>query len=69
MMEDKMMSQAQLLEKRKADAKEAVIMLYKRIREEKSLVDKIDSRNISTEEREKLNNQLKIIANGKMNAK
>ena len=64
-----MMSQAQLLEKRKADAKEAVIMLYKRIREEKSLVDKIDSRNISTEEREKLNNQLKIIANGKMNAK
>ena len=69
MMENKMMSQAQLLEKRKADAKEAVIMLYKRIREEKSLVDKIDSRNISTEEREKLNNQLKIIANGKMNAK
>ena len=69
MMENKMMSQAQLLEKRKADAKEAVIMLYKRIREEKSLVDKIDSRSISTEEREKLNNQLKIIANGKMNAK
>ena len=69
MMENKMMSQAQLLEKRKADAKEAVIMLYKRIREEKSLVDKIDSRKISTEEREKLNNQLKIIANGKMNAK
>lgn len=65
-----MMTQAQIYSKRKSDAKAAVIMLYKRQKEEKLLIDQhLDNKDGSEEDLKKLNEQLRIVASGKEVAK
>ena len=69
LMENGMMTQDQILEKRKQDAKNAILTLYKRQKEESLILEDMSKKEISDTQLKDLNERLKLVINGKDIAK
>jgi len=65
LLENGMMTQSQIYAKRKQDAKDAVVTMYKRQREEKMLLQRLIERDVSQQECEQINQRIKLVTSAK----
>lgn len=55
------MSEAKIYQKRKNDAKTAIMTLYKKQKEERNILQQMTKAKLSTEELDEMNSKLKLV--------